>query len=196
MGWPSPLGVGVWPFLIEVGLLAHSSGGNWSCLFVVGGLALPFLGCEFLPSLLGSSLLVFWVGPCPSFSRCCRPLPSCCGGSPSLLGVVVWPFLHGDGFGPRELALPCCGGGSPCLLRVGAWPFWDLVLGVKVVPAFSEWVGLRLSGLVFGPSLSRWGCWPCLLGVGLACHSSGGNWSCLFGVVLALPSNAPSFSRW
>ena len=40
----------------------------------------------------------------------------------------------------------------------------DLALGVKVVLAFSEWVGSSFSGL------------------GLACHSSGGNWSCLFGL--------------
>ena len=38
---------------------------------------------------------------------------------------------------------------------------------MKVGLPFSEWVGPRLSGLVFGPSFSRWGCWPFLFGVGV-----------------------------
>ena len=86
------------------------------------------------------------------------------------------------------MALPCCGRGSPRLHWVGALPFLDLALGVKVVPA-SEWVGPRLSGLVFGPSFSRWGCWPFLLGVGVILRVGFGPVFLVW--VLALPSNWP-----
>ena len=42
MGWPSPLGVGVWPFLLEVGLLA-----SWGCFF-----SSVVVGPSFLPSMV------------------------------------------------------------------------------------------------------------------------------------------------
>ena len=59
---------------------------------------------------------------------------------------------------------------------------------MKVGPPFSGWVGPRLSGLVFGPSFSRWGCWRILHGVGVDLSFFGP----VFLVwVLALPSNCP-----
>ena len=97
------------------------------------------------------------------------------GGSPFLLGVgelVFGPSFSRFGFAVSrwELALPSC------------WPFLDLALGVKVVPAFPDWVNPRLSGWCLVILSRGGGVGPSFSGLGLACHSSGGGWSCQFGV--------------
>ena len=102
------------------------------------------------------------------------------GGWHFLLVVGVWAFLLGVRAGPPflhwssalpswrwGLARPSYAWGLP--FAIPSWSgrlFLDLALGVKVGPAFSEWVGPCLSRLVFGPSFLRWG-FAFFLGVGV-----------------------------
>ena len=100
MGWPSPLGVGVWPFLLEVGLLALPSWGwGWNVILRVG---------------IGPVFLV-WVLALPSN----WPFPLEMVSWHFFLGVV---FLFFGGGWPFLLALPSCCQWSPFLLGMGVGP--------------------------------------------------------------------------
>ena len=103
-GWPSPFGVGVWPFLLEVLLLA-----------------LPFRGWGWLVILrvgIGPVFLV-WVlafPSCPSFLLSEVPIPSWNGGWPFAMkvGPAVWGWKSAS-FSAfpsrgRGFALPSGGG--------------------------------------------------------------------------------------
>ena len=125
MGWPSALGVGVWPFLLEVGLLAlPSRGWGWPVILRVG------VGPVFLA----------WVLALPS-NWC------------FLLEMVSWHFFLGVGFFlQRWLALPSC---PSFFLSVvvtvpswnGGWPF-----AMKVGPAVWGW---KLASFSAFPSRGR-----------------------------------------
>ena len=108
--------------------LAFLSGGwGWRILLVVGFgpsfVDSPVFSLRFFAFRFKLCLWVTWDffqtrprgWPSHSSLGCVRPvLPSCCGGSPFLLGVGDWPFL---GLG---LAVFSCGWGG-LLSRIGGW---------------------------------------------------------------------------
>ena len=108
MGWPSPLGVGVWPFLLEVVVVGGEGGGPFLlgvfvCPFLLGfGLALSSRGVVvgllevvFGPSLLGLAFpAVGGVHIPPRGGGLPRPSRGC----PS--SGVNWSCLFGVGVGP------------------------------------------------------------------------------------------------
>ena len=98
------------PFLLEFVLLQIKIG----LVFFVWELALPFLECEFLPSLLGSSLLGVWWLAFPSRGWGLG-FPFWGEGWFSGSGQALARVSHGGGglfllgVGPREFVLLCCG---------------------------------------------------------------------------------------